>query len=218
MKEAVMKPIEAIYDISVTLGGGAVDWPGLPPYCRELIFDMKDGAAIDVSKLTLVCHVGTHVDTPAHFVRSGKNMDQYPIERWILPAQVVGIRDSEAVHYAELKHLDIRQGEALLLKTENSMSGRVASGVFSEKYVYIAPDAADFLVSKKVGLLGIDYASVDSFPLGEAPTHNKLLGADMLLLEGINLKDVPEGRYTLFCLPLKVNGAEGSPARAVLVR
>jgi arylformamidase len=218
MKEAVMKQMETIYDISVTLGAGAVDWPGLPPYCRELIADMKTGAAIDVSKLTLVCHVGTHVDTPAHFIRNGKNMDQYPIERWILPAQVVRIKDKEAVRSAELKHLDIRPGEALLVKTENSMIGRVASGVFSEKYVYISPEAADFLVSKKVGLLGIDYAGVDSFPLGDAPIHSKLLGADMLLLEGINLKDVPEGRYTLFCLPLKVSGAEGSPARAVLVR
>ena len=213
-----MKPIEVIYDISVTLGKGAVDWPGLPPYCRELISEMKAGAPCDVSRLDIVCHVGTHVDTPAHFVPGGKTMDEYPIGRWIVPTQVDSIKDNEAIRSSELKHLDIRPGEAVLFRTENSRIGRVASGVFSEEYVYISLEAADFLISKKVGLLGIDYAGVDSFPLGEAPVHKRLLGADILLLEGINLKDVPEGRYTFFCLPLKVSGAEGSPARAVLVR
>jgi arylformamidase len=213
-----MRGIEAIYDISVPLGRGSVDWPGLPPYCRELISEIKDGAPCDVSRLTLACHVGTHVDTPSHFIPGGKNLDEYPIDRWILPAQVASIRDSDVVRSAELKHLDIRPGEALLLQTDNSVSGRVASGVFSEKYVYISPEAADFLVSQRVGLLGIDYASVDPFPLGDATAHHKLLGAGMLLLEGINLKEVPVGRYTLFCLPLKVSGAEGAPARAVLIK
>lgn len=213
-----MKGIKAIYDISVPLGKGSVDWPGLPPYCRELISEMKDGAPCDVSRLNIVCHVGTHVDTPAHFILGGKDMDEYPIERWILPAQVIEIKDPEVVRPAELEKANIRPGEALLLKTENSMSGRVMAGAFAEKYVYISPDAADFLVKKRVALLGIDYAGVDPYPLGDATAHHKLLGAGMLILEGINLRNVPIGSYTLFCLPLLISGAEGAPARAILIR
>jgi arylformamidase len=213
-----MKGIRAIYDISVPLGKGSVDWPGLPPYCRELISEMKDGAPCDVSKLDIVCHVGTHVDVPAHFIPGGQTLDAYPIDRWILPAQVMRIKDPEVVRPAELEKANIRPGEALLLKTENSISGRVIAGVFSEQYVYVSPEAADFLVIRKVGLLGIDYAGVDPYPLGDASAHHKLLGAGVPLLEGINLKDVPEGSYTLFCLPIWVSGAEGAPARAILIR
>jgi arylformamidase len=198
-----MEHLRNIYDISVPLGMGSVDWPGMPSYSRELICDMKNGAALDVSKISLVCHVGTHVDTPAHFIPNGKNIDKYPIERWIVPAQVVCIEDRKVIRPPELERLDI--------------SRRVSAGVFSEEYVYISLEAADLLINKGVGLIGIDYASVDSFPLGDAPCHHKILSEDILILEGINLKNVPAGKYMLFCLPLMVSGAEGAPARVVLV-
>jgi arylformamidase len=212
------KDFEVIYDISIPLGAGAVDWPGLPPYSRELVSEMKTGGTADISKLTLTCHVGTHVDTPSHFILNGKNLDQYPVADWILPAQVISIEDSQAVRPSELTQLDIRPGEAILFQTDNSRMGRCVSGVFTEDYVYITPEAADFLIQKEIAMVGIDYGGVDRFDDSNMTIHHKLLGSGIRIVESINLKDIPTGRYTLFCLPLRISGAEGAPARAVLVR
>ncbi len=162
-------------------------------------------------------HVGTHVDTPAHYFAQGKNLDAYPIERWILPAHVVSIKNREVIQPGELANIDLRPGEALLFKTANSLSGQATSGVFSERFVYMSLEATDFCIARKVSLVGIDYVSVEKYDTEDSPVHQKLLENDILILEGINLKDVPPGRYILFCSPLKIKGAEGAPARAVLV-
>ena len=157
-----MTAYKEVYDISVFLGEEAIDWPGHPPYSRELISKIVDGKRNDLSLLTLTTHVGTHVDTPAHFIAGAKNLDEYPIEKWILPAQVVSIKDSDAIPLAELEGLDIRPGDALLFKTANSTSGRNVSGVFSTKFVYLSPEAAQFCVERKLSLVGIDYVSIVS--------------------------------------------------------
>ena len=214
----MMSSYSVVYDISVSLGDESIDWPGNPPYSRELISKIEDGAYCNLSKLVMPTHVGTHIDTPAHYIARGKDLDEYPIEKWILPAQVVSIKDKKVILPAELENLDIKPGEALLFKTENSISAHSTGGVFWENFVYLSPEAADFCVEEKVGLVGIDYVSVDEYDNKAFPVHHKLLGNEILILEGINLKDVPPGKYTLFCLPLKIKGAEGAPARAVLIR
>ena len=214
----MMNKYEAIYDISVSLGAESIDYPGHPPYSRELIGRTKDSGALELSKLVMSAHAGTHIDFPAHFIPNGKHIDEYPARRFILPAQVVSIKNKEAIRPSELENLDLKPGDALLFKTDNSISGRCASGVFSESFVYMSPEAADFCVEKKVSLVGIDYGSIDRYGARDFPAHHKLLGNDILILEGINLKEVPPGRYTLFCPPLKIKGAEGSPARAILMR
>jgi len=213
-----MGSYKEVYDISVSLGDEAIDWPGNPPYSRELISQIANGAHCNLSQLTMTTHVGTHVDTPAHFIANGNNLDEYPIERWILPAHVVSIKDTRLILPSELKSLDIEPGDGLLFKTANSISGQNTSGVFSENFTYISREAAQFCVEKKVSLVGIDYGSVDRRSEKDFPAHHELLGSEILILEGINLKDVPPGRYTLFCFPLKIKGAEGAPARAILMR
>jgi len=213
-----MKRYEAIYDISVSLGDESVDYPGAPLYSREFVSKTKEGEPLELSKLVMSAHSGTHIDAPAHFIPNGKHIDEYPAQKFILPAQVVTIEDREAIRPSELENLDIKQGDALLFKTDNSISGRCASGVFSESFVYMSPEAADFCVEKKVSLVGIDYNTIDRYGAQDFPAHRKLLGNNILILEGINLKEVPPGRYTLFCPPLKIKGAEGSPARAILIR
>lgn len=214
----MMNRYEAIYDISVWLGAESIDYPGTIPFSREPIETAKDSAINENSKLVMSAHSGTHLDFPAHFIPGGKHIDDYPAQRFILPAQVVGIKDKEAVRPSELKDLDIKPGDALLFKTDNSIGGRCVSGVFCESFVYMLPEAADFCVDKKVSLIGIDYGSPDRYGDEDFPVHRKLLGNGILILEGINLKEVPPGRYTLFCPPLKIKGAEGSPARAILIR
>ena len=214
----MMGSYKEVHDISVLLGEESIDWPGNPPYSRELILKIEAGDFCNLSKLVMPTHVGTHVDTPAHYIATGKNLNEFPIERWILPAHVANIKDSEVILPTELENLDIKPGDALLLKTANSTSGKSTSGVFSERFVYMSPESADLCVNKKVSLVGIDYTTVDKFGNEDFPIHHKLLGNEILILEGINLKDVPSGKYTLFCLPLKLKGAEGAPARAILVR
>jgi len=213
-----MNKYEAIYDISVWLGTESIDYPGTPPFSRELIELPKDSAINKLSKFVMSAHSGTHLDFPAHFIPGGKHIDDYPAQRFILPAQVIGIKDRQAVRLSELKDLDIKPGDALLFKTDNSISGRCVSGVFCEKFVYMLLEAADFCVDKKVSLVGLDYGTVDRYEDKGFPVHRKLLGNGILILESINLKEVPPGRYTLFCPPLKIKGAEGSPARAILIR
>lgn len=147
--QKTIKAFQKLYDISVSLGEEAIDWPGNPPYSRELISKKEDGEQWNVSKLIMTTHVGTHVDTPAHYFTQGKNLDSYPIERWILPVHVVSIKNREVIQPDELANLDIEPGEALPFKTANSLSGQATSGVFSETFIYISLEAAVFVLPRK---------------------------------------------------------------------
>lgn len=210
---------EQIYDISVLLGVESVDHPAAIPYSSEMAQVAIGDDIFQISSLTMTVHHGTHVDAPSHLAAYPKTIDQYALEDFILPALVVSIKDKKSVRREELEGLDINQGDAILFKTANSTSGKAASGVLHNKgIVYISVEAAEFCAQKKVNLVGIDYIgpeNTEGKPGG--PVHHALLGKDILILEGINLKDVPAGRYTLFCLPLKIKDCEASPTRAILI-
>jgi arylformamidase len=212
------KMFEKVYDISVVLGAESIDYPGDTPFSREIISTIQDGGDYDLSKLVMSAHAGTHIDTPAHFVRNGKAIDDYSVEDFLLTARVAAIKDKESIGPFELGGCDIKTGEALLFKTDNSLTGRCREGVFSEKYVHLSPEGARWCVEKKVGLVGLDYVTIDRYADQAFASHHTLLGNGIPILEGINLKEVPEGRYVLCCLPLKIRGAEASPVRAVLFR
>jgi len=179
---------------------------------------MSAGDACDISLLKMPTHVGTHIDTPSHFIDGGENLDEYPVKEWIFQAHVVNIKDKKAVHRAELADLEILPGDALLFKTRNSSSDKYINGIFDESYVYISLDAAEFIVEKRAGLVGLDYNNVDKYDDSEFPVHHKILSNGIRILESINLNAVRPGKYTLFCLPLKIKSAEGAPARAFLSR
>ncbi len=217
-----MKPglsrLKTIYDISVLLGSESITFPSDTPYSRDLTLTIDDSNICNVSKLVLSAHAGTHLDFPLHFIRGGKSVDKYSVQDFILPAQVVHIRDKESLKPQELEKINIKQGDAIIFKTENSISGRCKKGVFSEKFVYLSAESAAFCVTKKVSLVGIDYISIDRFGDEDNSAHHTLLKNNILILEGVNLKTVPSGRYTLICLPLKIEGGEASPVRAILVR
>lgn len=206
-----------IYDISVSLGKEAIDYPGDTIFSRELIWTIRDSGICDLSKLEMSAHTGTHLDTPAHFISNGKTLNKYTVKDFILPARVVEIQNEFIIAPAELKHIEIKPGEALLFKTENSRSGRCKNGVFSDGFVYMTPEAADICVSKNVGMVGIDYITIERYQDQAFPVHRKLLGNGILILESIDLSNVPPGEYTLICLPLKIDVCEASPVRAVLL-
>jgi arylformamidase len=213
---------EKVYDISILLGAEQVDppIPGVAAFSLESAFSIKDGGPCQLSNLSLNCHTGTHIDTPAHFIADSNTIDEYPVERFIVSAQVVDIQDQEVIRRADLETVAIEKGEALLFKTNNSKRGISRSSELQSHWVYLSAEAADVCIEKGVSLIGIDYIAPEQ-PGGSiehAPIHEKLLKNDVLILESIALDEVPEGKYTLLCLPLKIKGAEASPVRAILMK
>lgn len=207
----------SIYDISVMLGVEDITYPGTPPYSREMISRLADGDASNLSKLVMSTHSGTHLDAPSHFIPDGSNIDDYPAQSFILPAHVVRVEEQNVIIPKNLSELDTSPGDAVLLKTDNSRSGRATNGEFTEEFVYLSPEAAEICVNRELSLIGIDYNTIEPLRAKSYPVHRKLLGNGILILESINLADVPEGTYSLICLPLKMKCAEASPVRAVLI-
>jgi arylformamidase len=207
-----------VYDISLLLGLEDVTYPGDDPYSRDEISSIAAGAAYNLSTLTLSAHAGTHIDAPAHFIEMAKTIDQYDAQNFVLPAHVIYVEDKESIKPDSLGGLEMKRGDALLFKTTNSTCGLSRSGLFSERFVYMSEEAANLCIELQASLVGIDYISIDRYEYDEAPVHRKLLEKDIVILEGIDLKDVPPGEYTLICPPLKIKGAEASPVRALLLR
>lgn len=200
------------HDISVLLGEENITYPGDPCFGREV----PGPQTAEAMKLTLCAHSGTHLDSPAHFFPERARLDDFPVDYFIMPAQVVEILDPSAVRADDLARVQTSPGEAILFRTGNSHSGRACNGRFVEEYVYLAEDAAQWCVQRELRLVGLDYISIDRYGEPDSPAHRIILGAGLLALEGINLADVLPGRYTLHCLPLRIKGAEGSPVRAIL--
>ncbi len=210
-----------VYDISILLGAEQIDAPipGVKPFSLEKAFSMNEGDPCNLSNLSMNCHAGTHLDVPAHYIMDSKTTDSYPIERFILRAVVVEIENDKVILREELNKVNLEPRDAVLFKTNNSIKGICRNPRMEESWVYLSPEAADLCVERKVGLVGIDYIAPEK-PGGSfenAPVHDKLFKNDTFILEGIALDGVPAGRYTLFCLPLKIKGAEASPVRAILM-
>lgn len=212
-----MMDFDRVYDISVLLGEQSIDYPGDTPYARDLIWTIAESGTCNLSRLGMSAHSGTHVDAPYHFIEDGRKIDECPVADFILPAVVVEVEDEISITPGEIEGKDIRPGDAVLFKTGNSRSGRCRSGTFSEAFVHLSAEAAGHLVRCEVRLVGIDYVTIERFGDDRFPSHHTLLGHGIFVLEGIDLTEVPVGRYTLFCLPLRIKGAEASPVRAILV-
>jgi arylformamidase len=210
--------IGELIDISMKLGARVPQYPEDPPFFRRMISDFSKGDPCRVSLLSMSSHSGTHIDAPAHFIRDGKTIDQYEPKDFILPAQVVEIKDTSCVRRPELEHLETSPGEALLLRTENSRNRIADSGAFHERFVYLSAEAADWCVERRLAMVGIDYLGVDPYGDERFPAHHKLLAAGILAVEGLDLREALPGRYTLVCVPLSIEGGEAAPARAFLCR
>ena len=202
-------------DVSVTLRTGMVSWPGDPPARISHALDMERGDPCTVSLLEMGAHSGTHMDAPAHFVRGGIGIDNIPLDAAIGSARVIPIRDRESIKPGELARHHIRRGERIVFRTHNSDLCWYTDS-FVEDFVYISAAAARYLAERQVRLVGIDYLSVGGFRADGVETHQALLKAGIWLIEGLNLKRVRPGRVQLICLPLKIAGGDGAPARVIL--
>jgi arylformamidase len=162
-------------------------------------------------------HTGTHMDAPLHFLANGAGLDRLPLDAVIGPARVIAIRDPRSVTAAELARHRIRRGERVLFKTQGA-AARWKRGTFDEDYVYVSLDAARFLAARGVRVVGVDYLSVGGFLEDSAETHRTLLSAGIWIIEGLDLARIATGRYDMVCLPLRIAGGDGAPARVALRR
>lgn len=201
-------------DVSVPIRSGMVHYPGNPPVLIDFIRDFERGDAETLSRLSLSVHTGTHLDAPIHFIRNAPGVDRIPIETLIGAARVIDVPGAEALTAAHLTPYGIEPGERILIRTRNSQRCW-NSDEFVVDYSYLSVDAAELLARKRVRLIGIDYLSVGR---GETnpEVHRILLGAGIVILEGLDLSQVSAGWHDLICLPLKLVGRDGSPARALV--
>jgi arylformamidase len=208
-----------IFDITLTIFPGMPVWPGDPPVALDQVESMDRGAHANVTRFAISAHTGTHVDAPHHFLNDGRTVETLALDVLTGPALVVHLPDEVSLVTAEaLEAASIPAGtERLLLRTRNSDLWQRGEKEFFTGFVGISADGAEWLTRRGVRLVGIDYLSVAPYKQS-VPTHQTLLRAGIVILEGADLHKVQPGAYELFCLPLKLLGSDGAPARAILIQ
>lgn len=203
-------------DVSVPLTSGMAHWPGDAGPSFERISEIGLNADANVTVCRMTAHTGTHMDAPNHFIRDGGGIDEFPLETGIGRARVVTIPGGvQAIGAAHLANQNIRAGERILFKTRNS-ERRWDNRNFYTDYTALDASAAAFLKEAGILLVGVDYLSVGLYEGDGLETHRILLGAKIWIVEGLNLAAVGDGEYDMVCLPLRIQGCDGSPARVAL--
>jgi arylformamidase len=202
-------------DVSVPVKSGMAHWPGDIDVSVEGVSRMADGEQCNLSHLHMSAHTGTHMDAPLHFVDGAVSIDQMPLDATVGVARVIEIDVVESIGRSDLESFAIEPGERLIIKTANS-ARCWDTDEFIKDFVYISEDGAKYLVERKVRCVGVDYLSVAGFYKDTVETHVALLGAGIWIMEGLDLRRIAPGHYDLICLPLKLLGADGAPARAIM--
>jgi arylformamidase len=205
-----------LIDVSVPIRDAMAVYRGNPPVrIRRAMTLRKDG--VNLSELCLGSHTGTHVDAPSHFIKGGRGIDRVDAERFIGPAWVADLRPVKGgISAVDLAKAGIpRASRRVLLRTSNSRWWHPARA-FRTDFVYLAPDGADWLVERAVQLVGIDYLSIEGYGVSGAPTHKRLLGAGIPILEGLDLFNARPGRWQMAAFPLRIKDGDAGLTRAVL--
>ncbi len=207
-----------IHDVTLTIRPGMAVWPGEPEVELYRLKKLEDGANANVTYMGFAVHTGTHVDAPCHFLQDESSVDALPLDVLVGEVLVAELADDvDQITAQEVKSLELQPGtERLLFKTRNSQYWVEGGDVFKPEFVGITEDGAQALVDLGVKLVGIDYLSIAPFKKSR-PTHLVMLKAKMVVIEGLDLSKVNAGKYTLFCLPLKLAKSDGAPARVILV-
>ena len=207
-----------IIDISLTVSPVIPVWPGSSKVELYRVKKIEEGSNSNDSELKMGVHVGTHVDSPFHFLTGEKSVEFLDLEILIGKTSVIELPNScELINRVDIENAGFITGtKRLLLKTRNSQLWKQNAAEFHTSFVGLGVNGAEFLVEQGVKLVGIDYLSIAPFK-NSRPTHEVLLKAGIIILEGIDLNNVEAGIFQLVCLPLKLGGSDGSPARAVLI-
>lgn len=204
-----------LYDASLSIREDMLTFPGDPQFIMRPFFQQEEGDPFNLAVMTMGTHLGTHVDPPAHYLDGGATVDRIPLDILVGPGVVLDMRGKRVIDRKALEPCNVAGRPRVLLKTDNSP--RLLEKIFHTDYVYLNEDGAQFLVEQGVRLVGIDYLSIERYGNLEAPVHRALLTAGVLIVECVNLVDVPSGPCEIYCLPLKIAEGDGAPAR-VLVR
>lgn len=208
--------VNKIFDISLPLSSSLPVWPGSQPFRLEATQRISDGNNCNESSYSSNIHTGTHIDMPWHFLNDGSKTESLDLGRMIGSALVVWLPDIKIITPKVLESIRIPEGtDKLIFRTDNSTLWGQGEFEFKRDFVALTVKAAEWLVGAGIDLVGIDYLSIQLFG-DSSQTHEILLQADILILEGLNLCEVLPGTYELICLPLAIVGAEGAPARAIL--
>jgi arylformamidase len=210
--------IDSIIDISVELSDNTIIYPGDPKPEYGLIFSLEEGDIANVGYIKNGIHHGTHVDVPYHFISGTRKFNEMPMNHWIGKVYVADVTSAEiCVKDTDLENINFKEYKRILLKTKNSLD-YYKRPEFSNEFIYLDKSACELFVKSGVITAGLDYITVDPHGSVDFPAHNTLLGNGICIIECINLEHVDPGEYYLMCLPLKLGGTDGSPARAVLIK
>ncbi len=203
-----------MYDVSLTVRPGMLIWPGDAGVELTPLKSITRGDSSNLSQLLIGTHTGTHVDAPRHFIEGAPGVDAIDPAILVGPARLFRLPDVEHIDRLVLDTLDLNGVTRVLFATRNSAI--LDRAEFESGFVYLSDDAASYLVGLGIRLVGIDYLSIEKYKAEGHLTHRTLLEAGVVIVEGLDLSTVPSGDYELICLPIKVQDADGAPARVFL--
>lgn len=201
-----------VFDITHPLSIATAHWPGDEPFDFAFSARLSRGDSVNLSRLSMSPHNGTHADAPYHYDEGGLRMDQVPPERYIGPARLVALEGRDLIRLSDVEGLDLTGVTRLLVRTGSCPD----MSRFHPDFTAFDAEAVRYLAAAGVQLIGTDAHSMDPFTSKELPSHHACGRAGILILENLNLANVPPGDYELIALPLKLVGADGSPVRAIL--
>ncbi len=200
-----------LYDITRPVSSALAGWPGDTPYAYEMLCRLEQGDSVNLGSLRLSPHTGTHLDAPFHYRDDGSTVGELDLHLYLGRAAVVGVEGRATIRREDIPAAFLPVPR-LLLRT----GGWPNSAVFPQTIPVLAPDVPEWLREQGVTLLGLDVPSVDALDSKDLPIHHALGANGIAILEGLDLRGVPEGFYELIALPLRLEGADGSPVRAIL--
>jgi arylformamidase len=207
-------PKMPLYDATLPIKEGMLTFPGDPQFSITPVFQTQSGDRFNLALMSIGTHLGTHVDPPAHYLEGGQTVDQIPLHILVGPGIVLDMRGAKTIGRQELEKSPLGDYPRVLFKTDNGQ--RLRGTAFIEDYVHLTEDGAEFLLDKGVILAGIDYLSIEKYDSPGATVHRMLLKAGVLIVEGVDLLEVPAGPCTVYCLPLPIQGGDGAPARVLI--
>jgi arylformamidase len=203
-----------LIDVTVPLDASLPNYPGNQPFVLDAVKRIANGDSSNVSAIRMSAHAGTHVDAPRHYFDAGPGVETLALEMLLGRTRVIEVRSRSGIGADELADHDLSEDVRVLIKTHNSRLW--GSPEFHPDYVGVTASGAEYLIARGIKVVGVDYLSVEAYKTPGAPAHHTLLGGGAIVIEGLNLRDVEPGIYDMLCLPLRVVGADGAPARVIL--